>query len=76
MREGEWSSMVVSGDDEVVGVGRCSSNGGRRSSGSGKKWRRAERGSGVGKGRNGVRGGVFIVEVKNCSPEEIGRTCP
>ena len=22
------------------------------------------------------RGGVFIVGVKNCSPEEIGRTCP
>ena len=22
------------------------------------------------------RGGVFIVEVKNRSPEEIGRTCP
>ena len=63
MREGEWSSMVVSGDDEVVGVGRCSSNGGRRSSGSGEKWRRAERGSGVGEGRNGSRGkGAFIGE--------------
>ena len=24
----------------------------------------------------GRDGGVFIATVKNCSPEEIGRTCP
>ena len=35
----EEGSVVGSDGDEVVGVERCSSNGGRRSSGSGEKWR-------------------------------------
>ena len=36
-----------------------------------------ERGSEIERSKDEVRrGGVFIVEVKNRSPEEIGRTCP
>lgn len=60
VRVSEEGSMVGSYGEEEVGVERCSSNGGRRSSGSGEKWRRAKRGSGVEKGRNRMRGGVYI----------------
>ena len=36
--------------------------------------RERERSSGVKEVRKGE--GVFIVTVKNCSPEDLGRTCP
>ena len=39
----EEGSVVGSDGDEVVGVERCSSNGGRRSSGSGEQFRQGER---------------------------------
>ena len=54
--------LFLTGDDEVVeALGFWEARAGERSSGVKE----------VRKGR-----GVFIGTVKNCSPEDLGRTCP